>query len=506
MRAASADRAQRFLSRAETADAALRANEDRLRYRHNIELVIKRWRVAARLAKGQPALLRRAKAGEARAWALLAHWSGRRTDKETARRLQAALEAPSAGARDEAASSAAPPQAGAPAPAAADRAPTPEVARAPQAPLGPARAPAPSSAEDAPLAEQDEPSELAGDADTVDPVHGHDHHDSAHAEPAVPEDAVAAPAEVAAALRSVLEDIGVALPVEPKVRLKRSTRQAAQPRPHELLTIRRVVVDAGHGGEDHGAVAKSGLREADVNLAIAKRLGAQLKERLGVEVVYTRTDDSFVSLEERTRIANRAQADLFVSVHANAHRKRRVYGIETYYLNTTSNRYAKRLARRENRLAVHEVDADVEPEVGMADDDLGALPEGELGQDMRLLLADLAMRSATVESRRLAGYVQTSMITALRGAEYEDVKDLGVKHALFYVLLGARMPAILVETGFISHAVESERLATEDYRAHVAKAIAAGIERLASEREAAAERLAAWRTGSVSAPLAAANP
>lgn len=467
-------KATRYLEKAQVADAALRKDEARLRFRHNIELVIRRWRVAARLAgrADRPELYRRARAGEARAWALLAHWSGRASDDAKARAEAEAV----ARLRD------------LPAPAPAE---APEPEPEPEAEV--AAAPAPEA--DAPLA-ADEPAIFDGDEDTSQD-----------------------PAAIADALKQVLADIGPKLgavvevhrpepEVETQPKLRRSTRQAAQPRQVDLLSIRKVVVDAGHGGDDDGAIGPRGEREADVNLAIAKKLGAELEARLGIEVVYTRTDDTFVSLRDRTRIANRAQADLFVSVHANAHTKRRVHGVETYYLNTTSNRYAQRLARRENALAEAEpahAEEAPEPEVGMDEDDVGSLPDGRLGQDLRLILADLAMRSATVESRRLAGYVQTSMVERLR-AEHDEVKDLGVKHALFYVLLGARMPAVLVETGFISHRVESRRLVSPAYQQHLAHAIASGVARFADERRAVAERLARRGDAQPAGALAAALP
>lgn len=304
----------------------------------------------------------------------------------------------------------------------------------------------------------------------------------------------APPAKVAEAAASAPQ-VQDSLPKPPQAEvaqvqgpLRRSTREAAQPRTASLLTIRKVVIDAGHGGKDEGAVGPGGVKEKAVNLAIAKQVGEALKARLGVEVVYTRTDDCFVSLEQRARIANRHRADLFISVHANAHRKHRVHGIETYYLNTTSSRYARKLARRENLLSKDGVDGPEPDEVVEDEEEVASLPEGELGQDVKLILADLAMRSASLESRRLAGYVQKSMVGRMR-RDYEDVKDLGVKHALFYVLLGVRMPAVLIETGFVSHKEESQRLADAKYQDQLARAIAQGVVRFAQEREQLAAAL-----------------
>lgn len=273
------------------------------------------------------------------------------------------------------------------------------------------------------------------------------------------------------------------------VHLKRSTRDALRPRDASLLRIRRVVIDAGHGGKDFGALGVHGLREKDVNLAIALKLGKELQQRLGVEVVYTRKTDRFVTLSRRARIANESNADLFVSVHANSHQQKSVSGIETYYLDTTSDRYAERLARRENTGNAGEGD-DPEPGVGMPEHDGGRLPAGDLGRDVRLILADLAMRSASVESRRLAGYVQSTMVSVLRRKKAE-VHDLGVKHALFYVLLGARMPAVLIETGFVTCPGDARRLADPNYASSAATAIAQGIGRFAAERETLLRRLSA---------------
>lgn len=267
--------------------------------------------------------------------------------------------------------------------------------------------------------------------------------------------------------------------------LKRSTRDAVKPRDESVASIKKVVIDAGHGGKDHGARGVNGALEKDINLAIAMKLGAELKKRLGVKVVFTRTTDQFLSLERRSQLANNADADLFISVHANAHRKRSIYGIETYYLNTTSDRYSVRLARRENGVADEEAGEDTGPEPGVAEVEAedASLPPGALGRDLKLLLADLAMRSASAESKRLAGHVQSSMVGTLR-RKHEDIKDLGVKHALFYVLLGARMPSILIETGFVTHATEGKRLADADYQNGLASSIAQGIVRWVNERDA----------------------
>ena len=222
------------------------------------------------------------------------------------------------------------------------------------------------------------------------------------------------------------------------------------------LRIRRVVVDAGHGGRDTGALGPRGTREKDVALAIAKALAVKLKA-LGFTVILTRQDDRYLTLDERTRIANEARADLFVSIHCNAARRRTLSGIETWTLNVASNRYAARLASFEN-----------------ADADRSA-------SDLRLILADLATRANTDDSRDIAQSVQSALVRAMR-SRGEKVTDHGIKHALFYVLLGARMPAILVETGFISNPGEESRLRNRERQRAAAEAIANGVREFADGR------------------------
>jgi len=227
------------------------------------------------------------------------------------------------------------------------------------------------------------------------------------------------------------------------------------------LKVKRVVVDAGHGGHDTGAIGKNGTREKDVSLAIAQKLTAKL-EALGLEVVMTRDDDTYVKLEDRTRIANREKGDLFISIHCNAAPSPKLHGIETYTLNTSSNRYAIRLAAREN--------ATTERGVG----------------DLQYILADLATKANTGESTRLAERVQQTLVRNL-SASYKNVKGLGHKEALFFVLLGARMPAVLVETSFLSNEEEEQRLADEGYRQSIADSIAEAVQGFLDERNRLAQ-------------------
>lgn len=246
----------------------------------------------------------------------------------------------------------------------------------------------------------------------------------------------------------------------------RELRSAARKAPASVaaqlgLKMRRVVIDPGHGGRDAGAIGPHGVREKDVALAIARDLAQRLRA-LGFSVILTRKNDSYVSLDERTRIANQARADLFVSIHCNAARRRTLSGVETWTLNVASDRYSTRLATFEN--------ADAERTVS----------------DLRLILADLATRANTSDARDLAQSVQGSLVRNLR-ARVGRVPDHGVKQALFYVLLGARMPAILVETGFISNPAEEARLRSRKYQAGAAEAIARGVKEFVDGRQRLAQ-------------------
>jgi len=215
------------------------------------------------------------------------------------------------------------------------------------------------------------------------------------------------------------------------------------------LKVRRVVLDAGHGGHDSGAIGPRGVQEKDVALAIVQKLGKVLESQ-DLEVVYTRTSDTFLSLEKRAVLANEARGDLFISVHCNSAASSALRGVETYSLNIASDRYSIRLAARENSST----------EKGIS--------------DLQFILADLATKANTEESSHLAQRVQKSLVGELSG-KYRGVKDLGTKQALFYVLLGARMPAILVETSFLSNPEEERRLSNPGFQTDVADAIAGGV-------------------------------
>jgi N-acetylmuramoyl-L-alanine amidase len=223
------------------------------------------------------------------------------------------------------------------------------------------------------------------------------------------------------------------------------------------LKVRKVVIDAGHGGHDSGAIGPTGVQEKTIALAIAKKVASDLS-RQGLEVVLTRDDDTFVRLEDRAKIANRAHADLFISIHCNSAPSRSLRGIETYTLNTSSDHYSIRLAARENSSS----------EKGVS--------------DLQFILADLATKANTEESTRLASSVQHNLVSEL-SAHYSGVKDLGTKQALFYVLIGTKMPSILVETSFLSNKTDEKRLASSSYQGKVAQAIADGVDDFLGQRQ-----------------------
>lgn len=217
--------------------------------------------------------------------------------------------------------------------------------------------------------------------------------------------------------------------------------------------LQTIVLDPGHGGHDTGAIGPGGLLEKDLTLAIARRLAAILPDELGVKAVLTRNRDEFLALQQRTAIANRQKADLFVSIHVNAARANTATGTETYFLSSEATDNAARAAAAyENKVI------DLEPASRGGSRDL-----------LRSILWDLTQSEFQQESSRLAEGLQDSLERALRQP------SRGVKQAPFYVLGGAAMPAVLVEIGFISNPREEERLQDEGYRDRVARALAAGL-------------------------------
>lgn len=243
----------------------------------------------------------------------------------------------------------------------------------------------------------------------------------------------------------------------PKIESVPETKAAPKLAPRvETADIRRkVVIDAGHGGRDPGAVGKGGLYEKDVVLAIALHVkGVLAKQYPNYDVVLTRDRDVFIPLDERAAIANRVGADLFLSIHANASTNRKARGIETYLLNWTNDDESLRVAARENAITLKKM--------------------RQVQNDVATMLASLERESKRDESVKLAGYVQNAMISGVSPAN-PDVQNLGVKQALFYVLVGAKMPSALAEVAFVSNAQEEKLLAKDAYRQRVAAGIASGI-------------------------------
>jgi N-acetylmuramoyl-L-alanine amidase len=216
------------------------------------------------------------------------------------------------------------------------------------------------------------------------------------------------------------------------------------------LGVGRIVLDPGHGGKDSGAISLSGLREKDVVLNIAKMLKLTLERETGCQVLLTRTTDRYLTLAERTAFANAKKADVFISIHANAAENRSLGGVETYFLNLASDPQAARVAALENASAKKQM------------------------SDLQSILKDLMLKSKTSESSRLAQDVQNRIVTRLR-ERYKDTRDLGVKRAPFLVLVGAEMPAILVETAFLSNEQEELRLADTTFQDTLSRGIAAGV-------------------------------
>jgi len=216
------------------------------------------------------------------------------------------------------------------------------------------------------------------------------------------------------------------------------------------LGISRIVIDPGHGGHDPGAQTR-GLNEADLVLDVALRLQQLLLKASGFEVVLTRDTDVFIPLEERTAIANRAGADLFLSIHANASRNAKARGVETYFLNFASNPDAEAVAARENSAS------------------------GQTMHNLPDIVKAITLNNKLDESRDFATLVQRAMIDKL-SASNKQIRDLGVRQAPFVVLIGAGMPSILAEISFLTHQQEGKLLKTQAYRQKIAEALFAGVQ------------------------------
>jgi N-acetylmuramoyl-L-alanine amidase len=221
------------------------------------------------------------------------------------------------------------------------------------------------------------------------------------------------------------------------------------------LKIGKIVIDAGHGGHDTGTIGPNGLLEKDLVLEVALKLGKLLEDRLGAEVVYTRDDDTFIPLETRTAVANKEQADLFISIHANSSDDASARGVETYYLNFTSSADALEVAARENAVSEKSI------------------------HELQDLVKKIALKEKIEESREFAADVQKSLYTSL-SSKSPGLRDRGVKKAPFIVLIGANMPSILAEISFVSNPGDEKKLKTSEYRQRIADSLYKGISKYVS--------------------------
>jgi N-acetylmuramoyl-L-alanine amidase len=218
------------------------------------------------------------------------------------------------------------------------------------------------------------------------------------------------------------------------------------------LKIGRIVIDPGHGGHDSGTIGVDGLEEKDVVLDVALRLGKLLHERLGAEIIYTRSDDTFIPLETRTAIANKAQADLFLSIHANSSSDATARGVETYYLNFTSTPDALETAARENAVSTQSI------------------------HELSDLVKKIALKDKIDESREFASDVQQGLYSGLTRGN-AGLKNRGVKKAPFVVLIGANMPSVLAEISFVTNPRDANELRQPEYRERVAESLYKGVAR-----------------------------
>jgi N-acetylmuramoyl-L-alanine amidase len=220
------------------------------------------------------------------------------------------------------------------------------------------------------------------------------------------------------------------------------------------LKLQRVVIDPGHGGHDEGTQGPKGLLEKDLVLDVSLRLGKFIEEKMGAEVIYTRSDDTFIPLEGRTALANDKKADLFLSIHANSSPVPRITGVETYYLNFTDARDAMEVATRENAGSDQSI------------------------SDLRDLVQKISLHDKASESRDFAERIQSALF-GFSSKTFTTEKNRGVKKAPFVVLIGANMPSVLAEIGFVSNAREEALLKKPEYRQKLAEALYHGVAKYA---------------------------
>lgn len=218
------------------------------------------------------------------------------------------------------------------------------------------------------------------------------------------------------------------------------------------LGVSKIVIDPGHGGKDPGCFVAGGIEEKDIVLQLAGAMAEKIRQKLQCEAVLTREKDVFVPLERRTAFANTQRADLFISLHINAHKQEDVHGLETYFLNMATDERAVMVAARENATSEKNI------------------------SDLQKILNDLVLNTKISESSKLAHEVQGGILQHVK-KRFDKVKDLGVKQAPFYVLIGAEMPAVLVEVGFITNPAEKKRLLSKPYLDSLADGLVNGISR-----------------------------
>lgn len=217
------------------------------------------------------------------------------------------------------------------------------------------------------------------------------------------------------------------------------------------LSVKTIVIDPGHGGKDPGCYINNAIQEKDIVLKLAKKLKGIIEERLGCDVFLTRNEDIFLPLDERTAFANVKKADVFISLHVNSHKQADIFGLETYFLNMATDERAIMLAAKENATSEKNI------------------------SDLQSILNSLMLNTKISESSKLAYNVQDGIMGGIKNS-YKANKSLGVKQAPFYVLIGAEMPAILIETGFISNSTERKRLQSDKYHEILAYGVVDGIE------------------------------
>ncbi|NCC24922.1 MAG: N-acetylmuramoyl-L-alanine amidase [Deltaproteobacteria bacterium] len=235
---------------------------------------------------------------------------------------------------------------------------------------------------------------------------------------------------------------------ELRIEINESSKSMAGTLVEQLgLKLQTVMIDPGHGGKDPGATHGK-IYEKDINLRFAKILGKQLEDK-GLKILYTRTTDVFLSLEERTALANAQGVDLFLSIHCNAHPSSSASGLEVYFLNLAKNKDAVRVAARENAVSERKI------------------------SDLQFILTDLMLSSKIKESQDLAHHVHSTALKTM--AKDYRLKDHGIRQAPFYVLMGAKMPAVLIELGYLTNAKERAMLQSDAYLRKLASGLAGGV-------------------------------